>query len=632
MKTNKTFAYGLFAVILALSLAGCPDPEPTHTHDYSTAWKSDATQHWHECSCGDKTDVANHTGDPCDICGYASGSQNPDICECNGIAEDCECEDCDCEICEEEIVISSYTVTFDADNGTAATTQTVTQGGKAEKPADPAKNGYSFTYWFNTATNTEWDFNTPISANINLKAKWILDPFTTLDALMAYLAEEQEMGIDIEYPLYLPIAIDLGDMTQTSSGWQTLLACIETAGKYVSLDLSACDMDETEFNPIHTLDTGKDKIVSLILPNEVTDIVAGTSTYDEDYNRIYQSFNNFSNLKIVSGANVTKIGNMAFMYCTSLKEVNFLAVTNIGNNAFRNCTNLTELNFPIVTDIGSGAFSGCTVLTKLSFPATTNIGNSAFSGCNSLSTFNVIGNGSWSAIEGGGLVLNNTELFAYPTASGNITLNTVTTIGSDVFSGNENLIGVDSPSVTSIGSSAFNGCTNLVDVNFPLVNSIGAGAFMDCTNLALSTLPAGITSIGDQVFYNCTNLALTALPAGITYIGSRAFINCTSIALTEFPAELVSISYGAFWNCQNLEQIVLPSSLTSIGDTAFAYCTKLVLVICLAETPPTIQRTSYLPFENTHTSLVIKVPATSIEDYKSAQHWSSYANRIEAIE
>ena len=33
---------------------------PEHTHDYGTAWKSNATQHWKECSCGDKTDEADH--------------------------------------------------------------------------------------------------------------------------------------------------------------------------------------------------------------------------------------------------------------------------------------------------------------------------------------------------------------------------------------------------------------------------------------------------------------------------------------------------------------------------------------------------------------------------------------------
>ena len=32
-----------------------------HTHSYGSEWKNDADNHWHECSCGDKTDAAAHT-------------------------------------------------------------------------------------------------------------------------------------------------------------------------------------------------------------------------------------------------------------------------------------------------------------------------------------------------------------------------------------------------------------------------------------------------------------------------------------------------------------------------------------------------------------------------------------------
>ena len=32
-----------------------------HTHSYGSEWKNDATNHWHECSCGDKKDTAAHT-------------------------------------------------------------------------------------------------------------------------------------------------------------------------------------------------------------------------------------------------------------------------------------------------------------------------------------------------------------------------------------------------------------------------------------------------------------------------------------------------------------------------------------------------------------------------------------------
>ena len=52
----------------------------THTHSYSTTWSSDATQHWHECTANDgaKTDVANHSGDPCTVCGYSSAPGTAD--------------------------------------------------------------------------------------------------------------------------------------------------------------------------------------------------------------------------------------------------------------------------------------------------------------------------------------------------------------------------------------------------------------------------------------------------------------------------------------------------------------------------------------------------------------------------
>ena len=37
-----------------------PVIQPEHTHNYGMEWKSDSVSHWHECSCGDKTDIAQH--------------------------------------------------------------------------------------------------------------------------------------------------------------------------------------------------------------------------------------------------------------------------------------------------------------------------------------------------------------------------------------------------------------------------------------------------------------------------------------------------------------------------------------------------------------------------------------------
>lgn len=43
-----------------------------HTHNYSTEWKYDDNDHWHECTCGNKTDVAAHSFNDnmlCSVCG-----------------------------------------------------------------------------------------------------------------------------------------------------------------------------------------------------------------------------------------------------------------------------------------------------------------------------------------------------------------------------------------------------------------------------------------------------------------------------------------------------------------------------------------------------------------------------------
>ena len=44
-----------------------------HTHTYNTTWSTDETNHWHECTCGDKKDLAAHVDankdHNCDVCG-----------------------------------------------------------------------------------------------------------------------------------------------------------------------------------------------------------------------------------------------------------------------------------------------------------------------------------------------------------------------------------------------------------------------------------------------------------------------------------------------------------------------------------------------------------------------------------
>ncbi len=79
------------------------------------------------------------------------------------------------------VIKQKYSVTFDVDGGSPAPeAQTVVDGEKATAPAtDPTKEGYTFGGWYNG--ETEFDFETAITADTELKAKWIANLAVTYD-------------------------------------------------------------------------------------------------------------------------------------------------------------------------------------------------------------------------------------------------------------------------------------------------------------------------------------------------------------------------------------------------------------------------------------------------------------------
>ncbi len=74
---------------------------------------------------------------------------------------------------------NEYTVTFDTNGGSAVEPQTVTEGECATQPADPTREGYTFTGWFSDQACTEaFNFDTPITGNTTIYAGWEEITFT----------------------------------------------------------------------------------------------------------------------------------------------------------------------------------------------------------------------------------------------------------------------------------------------------------------------------------------------------------------------------------------------------------------------------------------------------------------------
>ena len=223
---------------------------------------------------------------------------------------------------------------------------------------------------------------------------------------------------------------------------------------------------------------------------------------------------------------------------------------------------------------------------------------------------------------------------------------------------------------------------------FTGLTSLNKYEFKDCISLASITIPNSITSIKDYAFAGCAALTSVTIPDSVTSIGLKAFVGCRSlkkvyytgdlsawckITFTHFvgtplsaaaklyidgveqtnitiPSDITQIKSNTFFGCSSLTSVTIPNSVTSIGDKAFAqtlltsvtipdsvtsiesgafmYCRSLTKVYCKPTTPPAIGSMSL----GNAAGLKIYVPRNSVEAYKSAEAWASYANYIEGYD
>jgi len=122
-------------------------------------------------------------------------------------------------------------------------------------------------------------------------------------------------------------------------------------------------------------------------------------------------------------------------------------------------------------------------------------------------------------------------------------------------------------------------------------------------------------------------LTSVVIPNGVTSISDSAFYSCRSLASITIPDSVTSIEADAFAQCNGFTSITIPNSVTSIGERAFNGGGYQSITV-LATTPPTLGNNA---FYANYGNFKIYVPAESVEAYKAATIWSTYANKIEAI-
>ena len=309
--------------------------------------------------------------------------------------------------------------------------------------------------------------------------------------------------------------------------------------------------------------------------------------------------NNAPITNLVIPDEITEIKNYTFYKAQNITGILTIpdGVTSIGDESFKNCSGLTSV------EIGNGV---------------TSIGNFAFDGCSGLTGVYITDLAAWCNID---FEVNKSNPLSY---AKKLYLNNALIT---------NLVIPDE--ITEIKQYTFYNAQNITGtLTIPEgVTSIGNYAFYDCPGLTGElVIPNSVTSIGKDAFYDCSGLTgELVIPDGMTSIGDYAFCYCSGLTgELVIPDSVTTIGRNAFSGCISLTSVIIPDSAINIGEAAFSYCSlKSVTILCGLESQTVVSYNSML---NLCSSLeFIYVPSDLVEQYKVADGWKDFADKIHAI-
>jgi hypothetical protein len=354
-----------------------------------------------------------------------------------------------------------------------------------------------------------WSFGGSASVTLGSNQEFFTLPLTSAAVAERYLAAAPATSLDKPMPLPLQMYLAGG-----ADDLQKVFSAMHVNQNYVDLDLSRCTSNNNVFNTNAKEGTGKDQVVSLVLPNTAWGI--RDDSPDDPYD--YPVFNHFNNLKFVSGAGITYIGMNAFMDRTTLETAGFPKAERVSDRAFFNCSKLTAVNLASAKWLGTSAFENCSTPFDLHAPNLTDI-------------------------SGG---------------------------GSTTFK-NSGLKEAKFPYVTQLGYAVFYGCKSLTNINMPLLSTIPNETFAHCEALTeVTNMYDNVRFIGDNAFWGCISLTRVLFPhVDNGGLGHYVFARCTSLTYVDLGFyEPLDARIGLFWEAgTNMdEETTLTIKLNELED------------------------------------------------------------------
>jgi hypothetical protein len=307
-------------------------------------------------------------------------------------------------------------------------------------------------------------------------------------------------------------------------------------------------------------------------------------------------------------------------------------LTIIGGAAFWGC-DFTSIQLPgALQTIDEQAFGACMHLETIDIPESVSSISEfrVFSQCPNLSSFT----GKFATQDHRALIVGDTMVGFAPKGLTEYTVESGVKVIGAVFESCTNLSSINLPEgLEEIGAEAFEGCSALETIALPsTVKTIGFLAFSR-SSLRTINIPESVVSISQDSFSSCTTLVSFtgkyASDDGHFLIINNELVGVALAGIEECNVPEGVVSTCNIWSLNNLKRITLPETITQISH--IGYCLSLESIVIKAVTPPSFKNDGFSIFIETN-NCPIYVPANSIEAYKSAEYWSEYADRIQAIQ
>lgn len=172
-----------------------------------------------------------------------------------------------------------------------------------------------------------------------------------------------------------------------------------------------------------------------------------------------------------------------------------------------------------------------------------------------------------------------------------------------------------------------NGSTVELEGSGELTSAMTVEYSATCVSAEIGNL---CTSIGTKAFNKYSGMTSVNIGNSVASIGSNAFASCSSLLSVNIPDSVTNINTSAFNSCSGITSVTIGSGIANIGNSAFYGCRNLSSVTVKATTPPAFINSAFsmTSINSGH----IYVPSASVDAYKAADGWSSYASRIQAIQ